>query len=40
MSEMIDNSRFRKDKLKELILKLHEGKDPGEVRAELASTLK
>ncbi len=37
---MIDNSRFRKDKLKELILKLHEGKDPGEVRAELASTLK
>ncbi len=40
MSEMIDNSRFRKDKLKELILKLHEGKDPGEVRAELSSTLK
>lgn len=40
MSEMIDNSRFRKDKLKELILKLHEGKDPAEVRAELVSTLK
>jgi len=40
MSEIIDNSRFRKDRLKELILKLHEGKDPVEVRAELVSTLK
>lgn len=39
MSELINNSRFRKEKLKELILKLHEGKDPKQVRAELISTL-
>ncbi|MCU0407640.1 MAG: DUF438 domain-containing protein [Bacteroidales bacterium] len=40
MSELINNSRFRKDKLKELILKLHEGNDPQQVRNELVSTLK
>ena len=40
MSELINNSDFRKDKLKELILKLHEGKDPSKVRQELTETLK
>ena len=39
MSELINNSKFRKEKLKELILDLHEGKDPKQVRAELADTL-
>jgi len=39
MSELIDNSRFRKKKLKELILQLHEGKAPGKVREELLDTL-
>ena len=40
MSELIDNSRFRKDKLKALILKLHEGESPQLVREELITTLK
>lgn len=40
MSELINNSKFRKDKLKELILKLHDGQDPVHVRYELISTLK
>ena len=40
MSEFIDNSRFRKERLKELILKLHRGEDPVAVRGELAETLK
>ncbi len=35
MSELINNSKFRKEKLKELILKLHKGEDPQQVRAEL-----
>ncbi|HJZ39892.1 MAG TPA: DUF438 domain-containing protein [Bacteroidales bacterium] len=39
MSELINNSKFRKEKLKELILKLHQGEDPGKVRAELINTL-
>jgi hypothetical protein len=39
MSELIDNSKYRKEKLKELILKLHRGGDPKQVRAELISTL-
>jgi uncharacterized protein len=39
MSELINNSKFRKEKLKELILKLHEGRDPGKVRLELIETL-
>ncbi len=40
MSELIDNSFFRKTKLKELILKLHEGANPAKVREELINTLK
>ncbi len=39
MSELINNSKYRKEKLKELILNLHKGEDPGRVRAELVSTL-
>jgi len=39
MSELINNNRFRKDKLKQLILKLHDGTDPAKVRAELISSL-
>jgi uncharacterized protein len=39
MSELINNSKYRKDKLKELILKLHEGENPSEIRQELVSTL-
>lgn len=39
MSELINNSKYRKEKLKELILKLHDGKDPKQIRAELISTL-
>ena len=40
MSELINNAKFRKEKLKELILKLHNGEDPKQVRAELITTLK
>jgi hypothetical protein len=40
MSELINNSKYRKEKLKELILKLHEGQDPVHVRYELISTLR
>lgn len=39
MSELINNSKFRKNKLKELILKLHEGENPSEVMKELINTL-
>ena len=39
MSELINNSRYRKERLKELILKLHEGKSPELVRKELIETL-
>ncbi len=39
MSEWINNSGFRKQKLKELILKLHEGESPEKVKAELRHTL-
>lgn len=39
MSEIINNSRFRKEKLKELILKLHQGENPQKVREELVNTL-
>lgn len=35
MSEIIDNSRLRKDLLKEQILKLHKGEDPEVVRGQL-----
>ena len=40
MSELINNSKYRKEKLKELILKLHKGEDPGKVRTELTDTLR
>ena len=40
MSELINNSRYRKDRLKELILGLHSGESPEKVRQELLSTLK
>ncbi|MBN2486099.1 MAG: DUF438 domain-containing protein [Bacteroidales bacterium] len=40
MSELINNSRFRKNKLKELILKLHLGEEPQKVKAELKDTLR
>jgi DUF438 domain-containing protein len=39
MSELINNSQFRKERLKELILKLHQGEDPQQVRRELVETL-
>ncbi len=39
MSELINNSRYRKDRLKELILKLHQGKSPELVRKELIDIL-
>lgn len=39
MSELIDNSKFRKIKLKELILKLHSGENPNKVKAELVEAL-
>ena len=40
MSELINNSKFRKDKLKELILKLHDGASAEKVKEELKETLK
>lgn len=40
MSELINNSKYRKEKLKELILKLHKGENPLKVREELISTLR
>lgn len=39
MSELIDNSKQRKNRLKELILKLHEGIDQAKVTEELKATL-
>jgi len=39
MSELINNSRYRKDRLKELILGLHSGESPEKIRQELISTL-
>ncbi len=39
MSELIDNSKQRKSILKSLILKLHEGVNPEQVRKELESAL-
>lgn len=39
MSELINNSKFRKERLKELILKLHDGESADTVRQELISTL-
>ena len=40
MSELINNSKFRKERLKELIMKLHKGENPQQVRAELVTTLR
>lgn len=40
MSELINNSRYRKERLKELILKLHDGESADRVRQELMETLK
>lgn len=40
MSELINNSKFRKEKLKELILRLHSGDSAREVRKELTETLR
>jgi DUF438 domain-containing protein len=40
MSELINNSKFRKEKLKELILKLHDGASADAVRNELMETLR
>ncbi|MEX2370396.1 MAG: DUF438 domain-containing protein [Bacteroidales bacterium] len=39
MSELINNSKFRRTRLKELILKLHDGESAEKVREELISTL-
>ena len=39
MSEQIDNSKYRKSRLKELILKLHAGESENTVREELLNTL-
>ncbi|MGD8466278.1 MAG: DUF438 domain-containing protein [Anaerolineae bacterium] len=39
MSKKIDNSKFRKAKLKELILQLHAGESQDSVQAELVQTL-
>jgi len=39
MAELIDNSNYRKTKLKELILRLHSGESPELVRQELISSL-
>lgn len=39
MSELINNSRYRKNRLKELILKLHEGESADLVRKELIEKL-
>ena len=35
MSELINNSKYRKERLKELILKLHEGESVQSVRQQL-----
>lgn len=40
MSELINNSKYRKERLKELILKLHEGESADAVKKELIETLK
>jgi len=40
MSEIIDNSRDRKEKLKELILKMHDGESESKIRKELEASLR
>lgn len=39
MSELINNAKFKKERLKELILKLHEGEDPELVKQQLKESL-
>jgi len=39
MSEQMDNSKYRKSKLKELILKLHKGESQESVKQELLKSL-
>lgn len=39
MSEIIDNSRYRIESLKDIITKLHDGADPDELTAEFAELL-
>lgn len=40
MSELINNSKYRKEQLKQLILKLHKGESADSVRKELVESLK
>ncbi|WP_372653542.1 DUF438 domain-containing protein [Draconibacterium sp.] len=40
MSELINNSKYRKEQLKQLILKLHQGESADSVRKELVESLK
>ena len=40
MSELINNSEYRRERLKELILKLHEGESADRVKQQLTETLK
>lgn len=40
MSELINNSKFRKEQLKQLILKLHDGESAENVRKQLIESLK
>ncbi len=40
MSELINNSKYRKEQLKQLILKLHKGESANSVRKELVESLK
>ena len=40
MSELINNSEYRRERLKELILKLHEGESADKVKQQLTETLK
>ncbi|WP_303921285.1 DUF438 domain-containing protein [Draconibacterium sediminis] len=40
MSELINNSKYRKEQLKHLILKLHQGESADSVRKELVESLK
>ncbi len=40
MSELLNNSKYRKERLKELILKLHEGESAETVRQELVESLR
>lgn len=39
MSELLNNAKYKKERLKELILKLHEGEDPDLVKQQLKESL-